>query len=479
MNVLRLTLHPRQGQALLTPATEVLYGGAAGGGKSHLLRVALLAWAYDIPGLQGYLFRRTYPELWKNHLEGPGGLLALTASWVDSGFARVILARNRIELANGSILHLCHCQRESDIYRYQGAEIHVLAIDELSQWTRPMYAFLRSRLRLGGLPAPERHADRFPRILCGANPGGLGHNWVKAAFIDLARPGEMRRMPATEGGLLRQYVPARLEDNPTLLENDPEYASRLEGLGNEALVRAMRLGDWDIVAGGAVDDVWERRGHVVPPFPIPATWRVDRSFDWGSSRPFSVGWWAESDGCEVICGGERRTFPKGTLFRIAEYYGWNGRPNEGCRMLSSEVAGEIRHREEEMRLNPWAAKMAVIQPGPADSSIFDIVEGKCLAGEFERQGVGFVRADKSPGSRAAGLEALRRRLKAGLRRPMEEPGLFVFSQCGHFLRTVPVLPRDSRKPDDVGSAAEDHVFDETRYRVLAATHQPTLGIRTW
>src|SRR5690606_31152314 len=98
-----------------------------------------------------------------------------------------------------------------------------------------------------------------------------------------------------EGGMMRQFIPALLEDNPTLQENDPDYETRLEGLGNAALVRAMRKGDWDIVSGGMFDDVWDRAVHVLKPFPVPDSWRVDRSCDWGSSKPFSFGWWAESD----------------------------------------------------------------------------------------------------------------------------------------------------------------------------------------
>ncbi|MBF0394525.1 MAG: terminase [Alphaproteobacteria bacterium] len=463
-----LALHPRQGRALVTPATEVLYGGAAGGGKSHLMRAAAITWCRAVDGLQVYLFRREYPDLYKNHMDGPSGFPALLAAWVRGGFAKVNRSGNFIEFANGSKINLCHAKHESDVYGYQGAEIHVLMIDELTQWTRPMYSFLRGRLRLVGLTPSEAWKGVFPRVLCGANPGGIGHNWVKAAFVDLAPPLSLTAMPPAEGGMLRQYVPARLEDNPSLLAADPGYERRLEGLGDPALVKAMRLGDWNIVAGGMFDDLWRPSVHVVPPFPVPAGWRVDRSFDWGSSRPFSVGWWAESDGSDLVPpGGAPRSTVPGDLFRIAEWYGWNGRPNEGLRMLAAEIARGIVEREAELGL------AGRVRPGPADTSIFDVENGNSIADDMARAGVRWERADKSPGSRRQGWQRMRAMLTAAGKR--EQPGLWVFETCRHFLRTVPVLPRSGIDPDDVETSAEDHVADEARYRLMAVRRRNAVG----
>lgn len=438
----------------------MLYGGAAGGGKSHLLRVAAITWCRAVAGLQVYLFRREFPDLYKNHMDGPGGFPALLAGWTAEGFARINRSDNFIAFANGSKVHLCHCRHERDVYAYQGAEMHVLMIDELTQWTAGMYAFLRGRLRLGGLAVPEAWRGRFPRALCGANPGGVGHNWVKAAFIDIAPPLAVTAMADEDGGMARQYVPARLEDNPTLTANDPAYGQRLEGLGGPALVRAMRLGDWNIVAGGMFDDLWRPAAHVVAAFTVPAGWRIDRSFDWGSSRPFSVGWWAESDGSDLtLPDGSVRATVAGDLFRIAEWYGWNGRPDEGCRLLAAEIARGIIAREAEMGL------AGRVRPGPADGSIFDVENGNSIADDMARAGVRWLRADKSPGSRRHGWQRLRALLKAA--GGGEAPGLYVVETCRQFLRTVPVLPRSDRMPDDVDTTAEDHVGDETRYRILA------------
>jgi len=455
-----MELHPKQSEAFISPATEILYGGAAGGGKSHLLRTAAVFWCASIAGLQCYLFRRLSDDLRKNHMEGPSGFPVLLADLVDAGHVKVNYSNGEITFWNGSKIFLCHCQYEQSAYKYQGAEIHLLLIDELTHFTRFIYNYLRGRVRLAGIAVPAEYKARFPRIICGSNPGGIGHNWVKADFIDRAPPMAIREMSKSEGGMLRQYIPARLDDNPTLREFDPDYLSRLEGLGDPALVRAMRDGDWDIVAGGAFDDIWRRESHVVSPFSIPSSWRIDRSFDWGSSKPFAVGWWAESDGTECTVNGERRFYPRGTLFLVAEYYGWNGNPDEGCKMLAVEVARELLAIEKQI------FKGRKVNDGPADSAIYAVENGKSIADDMARAGVRWTEADKRPGSRKTGLEALRKLLKASLQKPMEEPGMFVFDTCSHFIRTVPVLPRNQKNTDDVDTKAEDHIYDMARYRAL-------------
>lgn len=459
MGKISLRLHSKQGQAFLSGATEILFGGAAGGGKSHLMRAAAILWCAEIPGLQVYLFRRISSDLMMNHMEGPTAFPAMLAPWLTSKFAKINYSTSSIHFGHGSKIFLCHCQYEKDVIKYQGPEIHVLMMDELTHFTDKIYRFLRGRVRLGGLQIPEKYKGVFPRVLCASNPGGIGHNWVKATFVDFAPPMEIQKAPKDEGGLMRQFIPSLLEDNPTLMENDPDYEDRLEGLGNKELVRAMRRGDWDIVAGGAIDDVWDRTVHVIEPFAIPKGWIVDRSFDWGSSKPFSVGWWAESDGTEAVMkDGTIRNFPKGTMFRITEYYGWNGKPDQGCKMLAVDIAKEIKEREAAMPYH--------VIDGPADNSIFDAENGVCIAHDMEAKGVKWTRSDKRPGSRINGLEKLRKYLKAALQHPMEDPGLFIFSNCQHFIRTVPVLPRDEKNTDDVDSAVEDHVYDESRYRLM-------------
>jgi len=466
----KIGLHRKQRHAINSVATEILYGGAAGGGKSHLMRAAAISWCLSIPGLQVYLFRRLSGDLEKNHMEGAGSFPALLSGMMKSGQVKPNGSKGTLSFSNGSKIHLCHCQYEKDKIKYQGAEIHVLLVDELTHFTESIYTFLRGRCRLGDLKIPDKYKGMFPRIICGANPGGIGHTWVKRSFVDYAPEMQIRRCHAIEGGMLRQYIPARLEDNPTLTRNDPDYEMRLNGLGNASLVRAMRYGDWDIVAGGAFDDVWRRDRHIIRPFAIPSSWKVDRSFDWGSSHPFSIGWWAESNGEEVsLLDGTIKSYPAGTLFRIAEWYGWNGKPNEGCKMLAKDIAKGIIEREKAGLLS-----LSKVKPGPADGSIYDDENGMCIARDMSMvrhmgvKGVNWVRADKSAHSRVNGLELCRGMLSAVVTDHMEEPGMLVFSNCQHFIRTIPVMPRSETNPDDIDTKAEDHTWDETRYRVLQA-----------
>lgn len=466
-------LHDRQGDAFLSVATELLYGGAAGGGKSHLFRVALVIWCLEIPGLQCYIFRRKYPDLISNHMEGEGSFPELLGPLVTSKECQILWSNPPgIYFRNGSRIYLRHCQYEKDVFSYQGAQMHVLCIDELTQWTKKMYTFLRSRLRKTRmLKFPDKYSGLFPRILVGANPGGIGHNWVKMDFIDLQPEYEQRTMEKREGGMLRQYIPAKLEDNPSL---DPEeYEGKLEGLYDEALARAMRDGDWNIVAGGYFDDIFykHRKAIILRPFDIPHSWRIDRSFDWGSSRPFSVGWWAESDGTDVrLADGTLMSTVRGDLFRIYEWYGWNGQPDEGLRLSAADIAKGIVERELEWNIR------GRVEEGVADGSIFDRENNSCIADDMAADvridgkrysGITWQAADKSPGSVELGLAKLREMFTNAARPakgPREKPGMFVFNRCTNFLRVVPSAPRDENNRERLDKSYEDHIIDESRYR---------------
>lgn len=467
MSELNLSLHARQTQAFQTTATEVLYGGAAGGGKSHLMRCASIVWCSEIAGLQVYLFRRLSDDLVKNHLAGAGSYMELLAPLLRSGHVKFNGSKNYFEFWNGARIWLCHCQHEKDRFKYQGAEIHVLLIDELTHFTEVIYRFLRGRCRLGGLKLPEKYKGLFPRILNGSNPGGIGHTFVRRMFLNGVAPMALREMPVGEGGMRRQYIPARLDDNPTLLENDPSYLAKLEGLGNPALVKAMRDGDWNIVAGGALDDVWHEELLRVPRFKVPSGWRVDRSLDWGSAKPFSVGWWAEADGTDVTMPDGSKFCPvKGSLVRIYEWYGSREvGMNEGLKLGSEAVAEGIKMRESQLRGGGWIT--GAVLPGPADNSIHKVEDddSDSIARKMEKKGVKWSHSDKSPGSRINGLQLLRDRLVAT--KKGEGKAIYFMENCECAFALLPVLPRDQNNPEDVDSDAEDHLYDEVRYRVLS------------
>lgn len=304
--------------------------------------------------------------------------------------------------------------------------------------------------------------------------GNSGHNWVKARFRLPIPPGKtIGPLIQEEGCPDRVAVHSELVENRVLMEADPSYRDAISAAArNPAERKAWLEGSWDVVAGGMFDDVWLAAKHVVPPFEIPLDWKLDRAFDWGSSKPFSVGWWAESNGTDVLINGKWYSTVPGDLFRVQEWYGWNGQPNEGCKMLARDIAAGIVQREIKWG---WLGR---VQPGPADSAIFTVENGVSIAKDMMRpvridgklyNGIQWTRSDKRPGSRKTGWEMMRKMFEAGKGpdgRPREEPGLFVVEHCEHFLRTIPVLPRDLKKDaDDVDTKSEDHIADETRYRV--------------
>lgn len=447
---LNLNLHYKQGVALQTHATEVLYGGAAGGGKSHLMRVAALIWGAAIPGLQCYFFRRIRDDLVKNHMEGPKGFRALLADWQLAGLVTIV--DDEIRFWNGSKIYLCHCKDEKDVYKYQGAEIHVLCLDEATHFTESMYRFLRSRVRMVGINLPAEYAGMFPRILASANPGNIGHLWVKATFVEFADAMEIVKTEPKDGGMLRQFIPARLEDNPSMASDDPGYEMKLEGMGSASLVRAMRWGDWDVIEG-AFFDTWDPSRHVVIPCEIPRSWKRFRALDWGYAKPFSVGWYAISD-------GELAQFPRGALVKYREWYG-KREPNVGIRIDAEDLAQGVleRERDDPPPVNGERRK------GFADPSIFAEDGGPSIAERMHKVGCAWYPADNK---RIPGWDQLRARL--GGEDDMgngERPMIYFFSTCRDSIRTIPALQHDDKKAEDVDTDGEDHAADETRYACMS------------
>lgn len=447
---MNVVLEPKQEVAFNTPATEVLYGGAAGGGKSWMLRVSVIRWCFEVPGIQVYLFRRTLPDLRDNHLRGPTSFFVMLADAVERGVVKYRSVENEFEFDNGSVLHLCYCDSENDVEKYRGAEIHVLAVDELTHFSEYQFRFLRSRVRISGLKVPPQYKSRLPRIEAASNPGSIGHAWVKRTFISPQSPMQIWKTSPTEGGMLRQFIPARLADNPHLTRDDPDYANRLRGLGADTLVRAMLDGDWDIVAGAAFEKL-RRETHCLPSFDPPEDWLRFGSFDWGSSRPFSYGLWAVAGDATDIEGIHVQ---RGALIRFREWYGWNGKPNEGLRMEAPEVAKGILRMEDDQKV---AYRIA-------DSSMWQVNGGPSIAETFNRFGCILRPAPKGPGSRHNGYVEVRARIAGNDDGPM----LFATENCHHgFWRTMPDLVLDEHqhgiKSEQIDTDQEDHTADEVIY----------------
>lgn len=456
---MKLQLQPKQFEVLDSPATEILYGGAAYGGKSYLLRALAIALCYDVPGLQVYLFRRTYPDLMSNHMNGSGSFPELLSAFVEK--KQVKIREDSIEWVNGSKIHLCHCQHEKDVTKYQGAEIHVLLVDELTSFTEYIYRFLRNRVRLGGRTIPPKWKNKLPLIVCGSNPGGIGHAWVKRSFIDMAKESEVRKMPDSEGGMMRQFIRSKSSDNVIGMKNDPGYVARLTGLGSDALVRAMRDGDWDIVAGAAFESL-NRDVHCIRPFEIPDWWTKFTSLDWGSSKPYANLWMAVADNTTTLKGrnGEPdKLIGKGSIIIYRELYGWNGKPDEGCREESWEVARKIHNLEKGERIDYRIA----------DNAMWAEHDGPSIAERMmdalQREGNKCPNMEQSRKDRRANYLEIRARIGNS---DGENPGLYVFDTCFHFWRTMPDLQLDQRDPEKGwDSSQEDHIADALAYGVVS------------
>lgn len=447
-NQLRWSLWPKQAEAFASPATEILFGGAAGPGKSHTMRVAFCAWALAVPGLQLYLFRREYKDLLLNHMEGPTGFRSLLAPLVDCG--AVELVAMEIKFYSGSRIHLCHCQHEKDVYGYQGAEIHVLGLEEATQFTEFQVRYLRSRVRIpDSLVIPEHLKSQFPRCFYTSNPGGVGHSYFKRAFVEPAPANKIWQAPDDDGGFVRQFIPARLTDNPSV--NPEEYARRLMGLGSKQYVDALLNGNWDAIVG-ALFDIFDRQKHILPDFRVPSHLFRFRSFDWGSSAPFAVQWWCVTDGQPFAAlDGRVIAVPRGSLICYREWYGCSPfKPSEGLGMRNEDIAAGILER------SPEGGIIGTV----TDSLPFQDRGGRTIAQVFAEYGVPLTKGDTN---RVPGWSQLR----SGLIGSNNNPTLYIAESCVHLIRTLPAMQRKASNPEDIEDNQEDHAPDAARLAAMA------------
>lgn len=455
-------LYPKQQRALMSTAQEILYGGAAGSGKSYMMRVLAILLCVEIPNIKVFLFRRMYKELYINHVYSPDGFLVMLKPMIDSGEVVFNKSDGVINFTfNGAQIYLCHAQHETDINTYLGSEIHCLLIDEATQFTEKMIRFIRTRVRLGGLPVPDRWKSLLPKIIYGTNPGGPSHAYLKRGFVSHGE-GHVFLAPIQDGGMTREYVPAKSKENTIMLRNDPNYSQRIMGLGDERLALAYLEGNWDLEEGAAFADLWDSNVHIIHQVEVPRHWVIDRSHDYGYSAPAATLYWAESDGTACTINNRRVVIPRRSLILLSEQY-FADKEDRGLKLLPQELGSRMRNHEAMLGLT------GRVQPGPADASIFDKDRGmKCIHDDYVASGIRFTRGDKRPGSRERGFIMFRQYLKAALNRNFETPWLLVHRNCVNTISQIPELPISPENPQDVDSAANDHIYDGARYRMLKA-----------
>lgn len=465
---IQATWAPQQGSQeafLACPIFEVLYEGTRGPGKTDAL---LMDFAQHVgkgfgPEWKGILFRQSYPEL-KDVIEK-------SKKWFKKFWpsARYNIASHEWEFPNGELLLLRFMKKADEYWNYHGHAYPWIAFEELTNW--PDSDCYTSMMSCSRSTIPE--IPRKYRASC--NPYGVGHNWVKKRFrLPIGRNkvcGPVIKDSIGKDGKVeppRVAIHGELQENKILLHAEPDYVQKIcAAARNKNEMRAWVKGDWNITAGGMLDDIWNAAIHVLPNIPIdkiPRQWKLNRSYDHGQSKPFSVGWWAESNGEPFEYDGVLIGKVAGDLIRVTEWYGCrHNEENVGVDISAIEIGEGIRDREKDW--NVWKR----VKRGPADTNIFDEYQpNKSIEKDMSKAGIHWDRADKGPGSRKQGWLQFRTYLKGsisdrfGIR---EKPGLFVCERCTHFIRTVPVLPRSDKDLDDVNSESEDHIGDESRYRL--------------
>lgn len=378
------------------------------------------------PAFKGIFFRRTLPQLEAAIARARELYAKPVAEWLDT--------KKTFVFHNGATLKFRYLERDKDAEEYQGHDYTDIFFEELTNFPDPRPVFK--------LKATLRSASGVPCQMHGTgNPGGPGHHWVKARYIDPAPNGF--QVLKDEHGAERVFIPAKVSDNQLLLSNDPNYLVRLKQSGSETLVRAWLEGDWTVIEG-AFFDCWSS-DLVIRPFPIPDHWPRVVGFDWGSAKPFAV-YWSAVCSDDYIHQGKR--IKRGALVFYREWYGAS-EPNVGLKLPAEAVGAGIAQR------TPERLSGACVMDWVADPAIFTEDGGPSLA---ERMSLPFRRADNARVARkghVGGWDQLRARMEAEM--------VLFFDNCTEAIRTIPLLQHDETNAEDVDTESEDHAADAVRY----------------
>jgi hypothetical protein len=439
-----------QTQFLAASEQEVLYGGAAGGGKSFGLLADPVRY-FSHPEFNGLILRRTNDELrelvWKSQQLYPRAFSK--AKWSER--------KSSWQLPAGGNLWLTYLERPEDVLRYQGQAFSYIAFDELTQHPTPFaWNYMRSRLRTTAMDLPV-----YQRAT--TNPGGPGHQWVKSMFIDPAPANEafwatdidtgkvmthpdvypqghpQAGQPNPKAGeplFKRRFIPASLYDNPYLTQ-DASYESSLLSLP-EHQRRQLLEGDWSVTEGAAFAE-FRPSVHVVEPFDIPSSWRRFRSCDYGYSSYSAVHWFAVDPAYQML-------------------------------IVYRELYVSQKHGRDLQLLVRDLERGEMVDYGVLDSSTWHNrgQRGPSIAEEMNEPGLGgrWRPSDRSHGARIAGKNQLHKRLQIDPH--TERPGIVFFNTCRKIIGTLPIIPSDPKGGEDIDPRfADDHAYDSVRYGVMS------------
>ena len=386
------------------------------------------------------IVRKTYPELMANHIKPLRETLRIGQK---GSIAKYNDSKKEITFKNGSTILFGYCDTDKDIDRYQGTEVDVLFIDEATHHSEEI---------IKKFMACVRGVNNFPkRIYLTCNPGHKGHGYIKRIAID-------KIYESGENPDDYSFIQSLVTDNHALMREQPDYIKQLEALPTK-LRQAWLEGRWDVFQGAFFEEfrttpepqkcheagITEEMAleqhkwtHVIKPFDIPKHWKIYRSYDFGYGKPFSVGWFAlDEDGC---------------AYHILELYGCTQTPNDGVRWSASQQFDKVVEIENE---HPWLKGKRI--QGVADPSIWDGSKGISVAEEADKHQLWF---DKGINDRVAGWMQIHERMK------FDENGkamLYIFENCKHAIRTIPLMMYDEHKPEDLDTDLEDHISDMIRY----------------
>ncbi len=409
---------------LASAEREVFYGGARGGGKSYAMLVDPLRYC-DKTHHRALLLRRTMPELRDliTHSQRLYNRAFPGAKWREQ--------EKEWRFPSGAKIEFGYAENMTDALRYQGQSYTWIGIDELPQYPSPdIYNFLRSSLR-----SVDPEIPVFMRST--GNPGNIGSQWVREMFVNPAEPNKTFNLeistPTGTKRITRRFIPAKLQDNPYLMQTDDYYAM-LASLP-EIQRKQFLDGDWDAFEDSAFPE-FNKNTHVVDPFEIPKGWQRFRSADWGYSSPACVLWFAiDYDN---------------NLWIYRELYTQKITADVFARKVLELEKGEyIRYGV--LDASTWA-KRGDIGPSIAETMV--------------QQGCRWRPSDRTPKSRISGKLEIHKRLKPS-ENEKKEPGLRIFSSCRNLIRTLPILPLDESNPEDINTDVEDHAYDALRYGCMS------------